>query len=212
MSSKILKILELLDKKYGKNVICFLNYQKDYELLFATILAAQCTDARVNSVTKELFVKYNTLEKFASAELVELEKDIYETGFYRNKANSIKKCANELINSYSKRVPDDIDELVKLPGVGRKTANVVLTHIFNQQRIVVDTHVKRTSRLLGMTNNIDPVTIEYDLMEVIPKEHWSRLNCQLMTLGRTLCIARKPKCEECFLKKYCDFNLSGKNY
>lgn len=203
MKTYIKKILNLLDENYGKEPIIFLNYIKDYELLFATIMSAQCTDERVNKVTEGLFKKYNNIFKFAEADLKELEKDIFTTGFYKNKAKNIKYAANQLINEYNSVVPSDINELIKLAGVGRKTANIIRVHIYQIPSIVVDTHVKRVSYRLGLTSNSNPEKIEYDLMNLIPESNWMRVNSQFITLGRSLCKAKNPKCDECFLNSIC---------
>ena len=167
------------------------------------MLSAQCTDARVNIVTKDLFVKYPTLQAFADADIKELEKDIYSTGFYKNTAKNIIGCAKKLISEYGGEVPSDIESLTKLDGVGRKTANVIRGNIYHEPSIVVDTHVKRISRLLGLTDSDDPVKIEHELMEKLPKEQWILYNIQIITLGRTICIARRPKCAECALNHVC---------
>jgi endonuclease-3 len=201
------KILRMLDEHYGVEYICYLNHQKPYELLIATMLSAQCTDERVNIVTEKLFKKYTSLEAFAGVEIKELEKDIHSTGFYRNKAKNIKACANELLERHNGIVPKDIDLLVNLSGVGRKTANVVRGHIYDSPSVVVDTHVKRISKKLGFTSLDDPVKIEYDLMEVLPKEHWLRYNTQIIAHGRQICMARNPNCEECFLLAQCPWGL-----
>ncbi len=203
--TKIKKILEALDLNYGKELVCYLNHNNAWQLLVATILSAQCTDERVNIVTKDLFVKYDTLEKLANAELGELEKDIHSTGFYKNKAKNIKACANQLITRHNKEVPNDIEELINLSGVGRKTANVIRGNIYNEPSIVVDTHVKRISFKLGITKEQDPVKIEYDLMKKLPKDNWIRYNIQIIRHGRTICTARNPKCSECFLKEICSY-------
>lgn len=204
---EIEKVLELLDKEYGKKPICYLNYEKDYELLVATILSAQCTDKRVNEITKNLFKKYKTIDDFANSNLKELEKDIKMAGFAKSKSKYIKESMEEIIKKYGNVVPSDIDELTKLSGIGRKTANVIRTHIYHIDSIVVDTHVKRVSKLIGFTKEIDPVKIEQDLMKVIPKGNWQRLNSQLMALGRTHCDARKRNCNNCFLNEVC---ITGK--
>jgi endonuclease-3 len=167
------------------------------------MLSAQCTDERVNMVTKNLFVKYNSLEAFARAELLELERDVHSTGFYHNKAKNIIACANTLISEFHGRVPNDIDALTSLAGVGRKTANVIRGNIYQEPSIVVDTHVKRLSRKLGFTKEEDPEKIEYDLMKVLPKDHWILYNIQIITHGRGLCTARSPRCQECFLREHC---------
>ena len=198
-------VCEKLNQEYGTDLTCYLEYdpEKPWQLLFATILSAQCTDERVNMVTRELFKKYPTLEAVAAADISEFEKDIYSTGFYKNKAKNIISCANALLCDFDGVLPDDIDVLTTLPGVGRKTANVVRGHIFNQDSIVVDTHVKRVSRLLGLTKEEDPVKIELDLMKVVPKSQWILYNHQIIAHGRTVCIARRPKCSECALRDVC---------
>lgn len=203
IKTRVQKITELLDEEYGTDFRCFLHYEKPYELLIATMLSAQCTDERVNIVTKDLFVKYPTLEAFANASLPELEKDIHSTGFYHNKAKNIIECAKILVKEYSGEVPGDIDILISLPGVGRKTANVIRGNIYHEPSIVVDTHVKRISNKLGVTKEQDPEKIEFDLMKRIPKDHWILWNIDLITLGRTICKALNPSCENCFLKSVC---------
>lgn len=203
IKTRVHKITELLDEEYGTDFRCFLHYEKPYELLIATMLSAQCTDERVNIVTKDLFVKYPTLEAFANASLPELEKDIHSTGFYHNKAKNIIECAKILVKEYGGEVPGDIDILISLPGVGRKTANVIRGNIYHEPSIVVDTHVKRISNKLGVTKEQDPEKIEFDLMKKIPKDHWILWNIDLITLGRTICKALNPSCENCFLKSVC---------
>lgn len=203
MTKRTGEILALLDEHYTREYKCYLNHDTPWQLLIATILSAQCTDARVNIVTKDLFKKYDTLDKFANAELKELEQDIKPTGFYHNKAKNIILCTKALVERHGGEVPRDIEELTQLAGVGRKTANVIRGNIYNEPSIVVDTHVKRISKRLGLTKEDDPVKIEYELMKVLPKEHWILYNIQIITFGRQICYARSPKCEECFLKKYC---------
>lgn len=203
MTKRTKEILELLDNTYGTEYICYLNYQTPWQLLIATILSAQCTDARVNIVTEDLFKKYDTLEKFASADQKELEKDIHSTGFYRNKAKNIIACTKALVETYDGEVPNDLEALISLAGVGRKTANVIRGNIFHEPSVVVDTHVKRISKRLGLTKEDDPVKVEFDLMKKLPKDHWILWNIHIITFGRTICTARSPKCEECFLTKYC---------
>lgn len=200
---QIAEICRILNETYGTDYKCYLNHENAWQLLIATMLSAQCTDARVNIVTKDLFVKYPTLQAFADADIKELEKDIYSTGFYKNKAKNIIGCAKKLISEYGGEVPSDIESLTKLDGVGRKTANVIRGNIYHEPSIVVDTHVKRISRLLGLTDSDDPVKIEYELMEKLPKEQWILYNIQIITLGRTICIARRPKCAECALNRVC---------
>ena len=204
---RILKILTLLDEYYPDKTRCYLNHENAWQLLIATILSAQCTDDRVNIVTKGLFDKYQSIGDFAKADIHELEKDIRSTGFYRNKAKNIKKCCNQLLEEFKGQVPSDIESLTSLAGVGRKTANVIRGHIYHLPSIVVDTHVKRISRKLGLTENEDPVKIEFDLMEVLPKEHWIRYNQQVIAHGRSICKARKPQCENCFLSPLCPSSL-----
>lgn len=201
--ARILRILDKLDAQYGTDYKCYLNHETDWQLLIAVILSAQCTDARVNIVTETLYKKYPTLEAFANASLSEMEKDIHSIGFYHNKAKNIIACADMLLKEYKGEVPSDIDELTKLAGVGRKTANVIRGNIYNIPSIVVDTHVKRISNKLGLVDSDDPVKIEYELMKILPKDHWIVWNTDLITLGRTICIARREKCEECFLKEEC---------
>lgn len=200
---RIREICHILNQTYGTDFKCYLNHDNAWQLLIATMLSAQCTDARVNIVTRDLFVKYPSLSAFANADVKELEQDIYSTGFYKNKAKNIIGCAKKLVEEYGGEVPSDVESLTKLDGVGRKTANVIRGNIFHEPSIVVDTHVKRISKLLGLTEYDDPVKIEYDLMEKLPKEQWILYNIQIITLGRTICIARRPKCEECPLKKVC---------
>ena len=193
---QVAEICRILNETYGTDYKCYLNHENAWQLLIATMLSAQCTDARVNIVTKDLFVKYPTLQAFADADIKELEKDIYSTGFYKNKAKNIIGCAKKLISEYGGEVPSDIESLTKLDGVGRKTANVIRGNIYHEPSIVVDTHVKRISRLLGLTDSDDPVKIEHELMEKLPKEQWILYNIQIITIGRTICIARRPKCAE----------------
>ncbi|MDO4300296.1 MAG: endonuclease III [Clostridia bacterium] len=204
MKSKAENVLSLLDTIYPTEDKCYLNHSNAYELLIATMLSAQCTDDRVNMVTAELFKKYTSLEAFAKADLKELERDIHSTGFYHNKAKNIIAASNQLINEYNGEMPSGIDELTALAGVGRKTANVVRTHIFHIPSIVVDTHVKRISNKLGFVKSDDPVKIEFELMEIFPEDHWGRYNTQIIAHGRTICKARKPDCENCLLNKECD--------
>ena len=199
---QVAEICRILNETYGTDYKCYLNHENAWQLLIATMLSAQCTDARVNIVTKDLFVKYPTLQAFADADIKELEKDIYSTGFYKNKAKNIIGCAKKLISEYGGEVPSDIESLTKLDGVGRKTANVIRGNIYHEPSIVVDTHVKRISRLLGLTDSDDPVKIEHELMEKLPKEQWILYNIQIITLG-TICIARRPKCAECALNRVC---------
>ncbi len=200
------RIIAALNREYTTEHKIFLNHETPWQLLIATILSAQCTDDRVNIVTKDLFKKYPSIQALAEARQEELEKDIHSTGFYKNKAKNIIACAKALVEQYNGEVPSDIDALTNLAGVGRKTANVVRGNIFHEPSIVVDTHVKRISNRLGFTKEEDPVKIEFDLMKLLPKEQWIAYNIQIITLGRTICTARKPKCEECFLRAECVYD------
>lgn len=202
-AKRTLEILQRLDDVYGTEYICYLNHETPWQLLIAVILSAQCTDARVNIVTKDLFVKYDSLEKFANADLKELEQDIKPTGFFHNKAKNIIACAKRLIEVYGGEVPSKLEDLLTLAGVGRKTANVIRGNIYNQPSIVVDTHVKRISKRLGFTKEDDPEKIEYELMRKLPKDHWILYNIQIISFGRNICFARGPKCQECFLNDLC---------
>ena len=173
------------------------------QLLIATILAAQCTDERVNIVTKDLFKKYKTVYDFANANPEELEQDIKSTGFYRNKTKNIIGCCQKLIKEHSGKIPNNMEDLVALPGVGRKTANVVLSNIYGIPGVIVDTHCIRLSNRIGLTENEDPVKIENDLMEIIPHKDWAKFSNNLVYHGRAICDARKPKCEICSISKHC---------
>ena len=199
---KMAQILTLLEGEYGQTK-CYLNHEAPWQLLIATMLSAQCTDDRVNMVTKDLFQKYTSVQAFAEANQQELEQDIHSTGFYHNKAKNIIACCRKLLEEYNGEVPADIDQLTQLPGVGRKTANVVLGHCFDIPGVVVDTHVKRLSNLLGLTTQSDPVKIEFDLMKITPKERWISINTLLIAHGRKVCIARRPQCQQCVLFSLC---------
>lgn len=203
MSKRENEILAILDEQYTREYKCYLNHENAWQLLIATMLSAQCTDARVNIVTADLFKKYLSVEDFANADLKELEQDIKPTGFYHNKAKNIIACCKALLERHGGEVPDTIEELTALAGVGRKTANVILGNIYNKPSIVVDTHVKRISKRLGLTKEDDPEKVEYELMKVLPEDHWILYNIQIITFGRSICAARNPKCEECFLRDYC---------
>ncbi len=201
---KINNILELLDKMIP-NPKCELNYNKDYELLIATVLSAQCTDKRVNEVTKVLFQKYN-LETLSTANIKDIEKIIYSCGNYRKKAQYIISISKSLLEDYNGVVPNNRDYLESLPGVGRKTTNVVLSNIFDVPAIAVDTHVERVSKRLNLANEKDTVLkVEKKLMKKIPKNKWSRVHHQLVLFGRYTCKSIKPECEKCLLKEYCKY-------
>lgn len=203
MRKNVDQILKLLDEHYGTDLVCYLEYENAWQLLFATILSAQCTDERVNIVTRQLFKDYPDLWAFANASQEEMEEAVRPTGFFRHKAENLIACAKQLLEKYDGRVPDTIQELTDLPGVGRKTANVILGNIYNKPSIVVDTHVKRVSKRLGLTKEEDPEKVEYALSKVLPQDHWILFNLQIIAHGRGLCNARKPECDNCFLKEYC---------
>lgn len=201
---RVIKIIEIFDQLY-EDAACSLLYRDPLQLLIATQLAAQCTDARVNIVTKTLYQKYKNVYDFANASLPELENDIRSTGFYHNKARNIMNCCKMIIREYDGKVPSTLDHLLLLPGVGRKTANLVLGDIYGIPGVVVDTHAKRLSNLIGLTKNQDPEKIEYDLMKVVPQKDWSKFCHQMVYHGRAVCNARKPKCEICRIRDYCNF-------
>ena len=201
---RVKDIIKILTKGIPDTTIA-LTFSSPLELLIATILSAQCTDVRVNEVTATLFKKYRSAKDYAQADLSELEQDIRPTGFYRNKAKSIQKCCQELVGRFGSEVPKTLEEMVTLPGVGRKTANVILGNTFGIPAIVVDTHVHRVSQRIGLTKKDDPVKIEFDLMEVVPKEEWTHFSNLLIWHGRRTCGARKPLCDSCAILKLCDY-------
>ncbi len=201
--ARALKVIELLEKEHADAEIA-LHSANPLELLVATILSAQCTDERVNKVTKTLFKKYTKAEDYAQADLAELEQDIKSTGFYRNKAKNIKNSAKLIVEKYNSHVPRTIEELLELPGVARKTANIVLFNAYGViAGIAVDTHVRRLAQRLGLTENSDQDKIEKDLMSIVPIEQWARIADLLIFHGRRICDARKPKCDVCVLNKIC---------
>jgi endonuclease-3 len=201
---KIGPILKLLDEHYSK-VYVTLDFTNPLELLVATVLSAQCTDERVNQVTPNLFKKYPNAAAYANAPLEELEQDIRSTGFYHQKAKSIKAICQTLVDQYDGQVPKSMEELVQLPGVGRKTANVILGNAFGIPGIVVDTHCGRVSQRIGLTSQKTPEKIEADLMELVPRERWTKFSLQLIWHGRAICTARNPKCPKCPLLPHCDY-------
>ncbi|HSB07762.1 MAG TPA: endonuclease III [Thermodesulfobacteriota bacterium] len=205
---RVREIIKILSKETPDARIA-LKFSNPLELLIATILSAQCTDVKVNQVTKDLFKKYHTAKDYAEAHLEEFQEDIRPTGFYRNKAKSIQKCCQELATRFGGKIPQTLEELVTLPGVGRKTANVILGNAFGISGIAVDTHVQRVSQRIGLTKNNDPVKIEFDLMEVVPKEEWTHFSNLLIWHGRKICVARKPLCEVCPIRKLCDYGSNG---
>ncbi len=204
VAEKIGPILTLLDRHYPKAHVT-LDFHNPLELLVATVLSAQCTDERVNQVTPALFRKYPTAADYAQASLAELEEYIRPTGFFRQKAKSIQGICQALVAQYGGQVPALLKDLVKLPGIGRKTANVILGNAFGVPGIVVDTHMGRVSQRLGLTRARDPVKIEFDLMPLVPQARWVKFSHQMIWHGRQICVARKPRCERCPLLPYCDY-------
>ncbi len=207
LKKRAANIYKILKKEYP-DAGCSLRHADPLELLIATILSAQCTDERVNIVTKDLFKKYRSAKDYADAELPILEKEIHSTGFFKNKAKNIKNCCAKIVSEHGGKVPATMEELLELPGIGRKTANVVLGNAYGKPGLVVDTHVHRISRRLGLTKNDDPVKIEFDLMELFPEAGWTQLSHQIIQHGRRVCNAKKPLCGECSLLKYCDYGNS----
>jgi endonuclease-3 len=198
----VVKILDILEKEYPDARVT-LNFQDPLQLLMATILAAQCTDERVNQVTKDLFQKYRGAADFAKADLKTLEEEIRSTGFYHNKSKSMIRCCQMIIEKFKGRVPRTLEELTYLPGVGRKTANIILGNAYGQQAVAVDTHVKRVTHRLGWAQSGDPDKIEFELRNVIPQNRWT-LSChQLVFHGRKICTARNPKCNDCPVAELC---------
>jgi len=197
------KIIKTLTKNYP-DAKCTLNYKTVHQLMVATILSAQCTDVRVNKVTPELFRKYKSIKAFSAADLNELEKMVYTTGFYVNKSKAIKNSAIQIIKKHGGRIPRKLNQLVKLSGIGRKTASVILGVGYGlAEGIVVDTHIGRISRLLGLTKEKDPVYVEKDLICIIPKNNWIAYSHLLIYHGRAVCVARRPACGQCSLKRLC---------
>ena len=208
VKEKAKEVIKRLKKTYPDAKIA-LKFENPLQLLIATILSAQCTDERVNEVTKELFRKYKTAEDFAKADLNELAEDIKSTGFYKQKARYIKEACKIIVEKHKGEVPKTIEELMDLPGVARKTANIVLANAYGiVEGIPVDTHVRRLSQRIGLATSKQPEKIEKELMEVVPKKDWLIFPYLMQTHGRKVCIAKKPKCEECVLKDLCDAYLS----
>lgn len=198
-----INIIEILKKAYP-DAKCSLDFTTPFELLIAVILSAQCTDERVNKTTPSIFLNYNTPEDFANIELSKLEELIHPCGFYKTKAKNIKATANILVQEYNSEVPRTMEELMRLPGVGRKTANVVMLEAFNlPQGIAVDTHAKRLSNKIGLSKETDPLKIEIDLLKIFPKEFYKDINHIFIYHGRNTCTARNPKCENCVINKFC---------
>ena len=206
---RVKEIIKILSKEIPDSRIA-LRFSNPLELLIATILSAQCTDVKVNQVTVDLFKKYRSAKDYAESNLAKLEEEIRPTGFYRNKAKSVQKCCQELVKRFGGEVPKTLEELVTLPGVGRKTANVILGNAFRIPGIVVDTHVHRVSQRIGLTKNDDPFKIEFDLMEIVTKEEWTHFSNFLVWHGRKTCVARKPLCGTCSIRKLCDYGFKVK--
>ncbi len=202
MAEKAVKVLDILETEYPDARVT-LDFQTPLQLLIATILAAQCTDERVNIVTRDLFPRYPAAEDYARADLKKLEQEIRTTGFYHNKAKNIIACSRMLVENFGGRVPKKVEDLVSLPGVGRKTANIILGNAYGQQAIAVDTHVKRVTHRLGWAQSHDPDKIEFELMEVIPRERWTQSCHQLVFHGRKICVAKKPLCPVCPVNRLC---------
>jgi len=207
---RAIKILESLDKYFDKNEEATLDHRNAWELLQATILSAQCTDKRVNMVTPELFSRYPGPEDLAEAKISDVESLIHSVGFYHAKAKNLIACARMIVDDYRGQVPSSLEELTSLPGVGRKTANVIRGNIYKIPSIVVDTHVKRISKKMGLTKETDPVKVELDLYKVLPEDHWIKWNLYLINLGRTICKAKDQRCSECPVGKDCASYKPGK--
>ena len=200
---KFIKIFEILKKEYP-DAKCSLNFTTPFEILVAVALSAQCTDERVNKVTAEIFPKYNTPEDFANLPLEDIEKMIHSCGFYRNKAKNLKLASQKILKDFNGDVPNTMEELMTIPGVGRKSANVIMLEAFNNpQGIAVDTHVKRLSNRIGFSNEKDPEKIEKDLLKILPKKYYSDANHILILHGRNICKARKPNCKNCCINSLC---------
>jgi len=206
---RVKRIIEILEKDYS-DARTALGFSSPVELLVATVLSAQCTDERVNRVTEDLFKKYRSAEDYARVDLAELEGDIRPTGFFRNKAKSIKAFCTALAERFNGDVPNNLEDLVSLPGIGRKTANLVLSEAFGIPGIVVDTHVLRLSKLIGLSKNTDPTKVEFDLMEIVPQEKWGLFSNLLILHGRAICIARRPRHQECKILDLCEEGIRWK--
>ncbi len=206
MDKRIQKIREIFAIEYG-DAVCTLDYEKPYELMIATQLAAQCTDARVNIVMKDMVKKYKSIEDYANADPIGLMEDIHSTGFYRNKAKNIIAAAKMLIADFGGRVPDTMEDLLKLPGVGRKTANLILGDVYGKPSVVVDTHAGRLSRRIGLTKHTDPYKVELDLLAIVPPDYQTLFCHQLVYHGRKYCKAQRPDCVHCPIEMYCENHI-----
>jgi endonuclease-3 len=208
MKKNIASMIDKLKTMHGEPR-CELHYSNAVELTVATVLSAQCTDERVNKVTKDLFKKYRSFKDYLVVSAEELEEDIRPTGFYRNKTKSIKNIAREVIERFHGKVPDDIDTFATVKGIGRKSANMIVGLAYGKPAIVVDTHMIRVSRRIGLTKNTDPKKIEIDLRRIVPQSMWTDFSLLMVLHGRYLCKAKKPGCERCLLREQCDYYLGG---
>lgn len=203
--SNAIKFVEILKETYP-NATCSLDFKTPFQMVVAVMLSAQCTDERVNKTTPALFERCKTVQDFADVDINELEKIIHPCGFYKNKAKNIKLCAKQVLENFGGDVPNNMEDLQSLAGVGRKSANVVMLEAFNSpQGIAVDTHAKRVSNLVGLSNESDPVKIEQDLLKIFPKEYLKDINHLFVWHGRNTCVARKPKCDSCSVKNFCKY-------
>ena len=210
MTKRIAEILKRLDEAYGTEYVCYLNHETPWQLLIAVILSAQCTDARVNIVTKDLFQKYPSLEAFANADLKELEQDIHSTGFYHNKAKNIISCARTLVEKYDGEVPRELEELTALAGVGRKTANLIVGDVYGKPAVVADTHLIRITNLLGLVDTKDPAKVEKELKALLDPKKSNDFCHRCVLHGRAVCIARRPNCPACVMNGFCSYYLKQK--
>ena len=207
--NRVKRIIEILEEEYS-DARTALTFRSPLELLVSTVLSAQCTDERVNKVTRDLFKKYRSAKDYAQVDLPELEEDIRPTGFFRNKAKSIKAFSIILVERFNGEVPASLKDLLSLPGIGRKTANLVLSEAFGIPGVVVDTHVLRLSKLIGLSNNTDPTKVEFDLMEIVSKEKWRLFSNLLILHGRAICIARRPRHQDCKIVDLCEEGIQWK--
>lgn len=206
----IVKFIEILKQTYP-DATCSLDFKTPFQMVVAVMLSAQCTDERVNKTTPALFEKCKTIQDFADIDINELEKIIHPCGFYKNKAKNIKLCAKQVLENFNGKVPDNMKDLQSLAGVGRKSANVIMLEAFNKpQGIAVDTHAKRVSNLIGLSNESDPIKIEQDLLKLFPKEYLKDINHLFVWHGRNTCVARRPKCDLCSVKKFCKYYKNKK--
>lgn len=206
---RVIEIIDILEKEYS-DARTALTFRSPLELLVSTVLSAQCTDERVNKVTRDLFRKYRSAKDYAQVDLAELEEYIRPTGFFRNKAKSIKSFSATLVERFNGEVPASLGDLLSLPGIGRKTANVVLSEAFGIPGVVVDTHVLRLTKLIGLSKNTDPTKVEFDLMEIVPKEKWRLFSNHLILHGRAICIARRPRHQDCKIVDLCEEGIRWK--